>query len=151
MKGLRVDVPAAVRPDAAVPVVRQLQGEWSLHLPFQTVAEIPNLNDREHWAVKARKAKAWRDAVHVLARAQRIPPCRRIRVELHYIPATVRTRDQDNLAYAIKYCCDGLMDAKVIPDDDETYVERTWPFIHPAQKTLPTRGSARFVLRVVAL
>lgn len=123
-------------------------GEWALHLPFQTQL---SLNDRQHWAVKHKHVKEWRDAAHVLARAARIPLCSRIRVELHYVPAQERRRDPDNLVACLKPLVDGLVDAGVVPDDTERYVERTFPIIHPARATLPTRGGSRFILRVIAL
>lgn len=148
---MRSDVPASVRPTMAKPSALQRQGEWSLHLPFRVVSEIPSLNDRDHWAIKAKKVKAWRDAVHVLARAARIPPCSRIKVELHYVPATAQRRDPDNLVACYKPCVDGLVDAKIIPDDTEHYVERVFPIIHPSQKELPSRGDSRFILRVMAI
>ncbi len=148
---MRGDVPRAVRPTTAVPTILQRQGEWSLRLPFAVVSQVPSLNDRDHWAVKAKKTKEWRDAAHVLARQARIPPCQRIRVELHYVPATAQRRDPDNLVAAYKPLCDGLVDAKVVADDTEHYVERVFPIIHPAQRTMPGRGDSRFVLRVIAL
>lgn len=148
---MRSDVPRAVRPDRAQPTALQRQGEWSLQLPFAVVSQVPSLNDRDHWAVKAKKVKEWRDAAHVLARAARIPRCGRIRVELHYVPATAQRRDPDNLVAAYKPLVDGLVDAGVVPDDTEAFVERVFPIIHPAQRTLPTQGGSRFLLRVVAL
>ena len=149
-QAVRGDVPPAVRPSHAVPTVLQRQGEWSLRLPFTAVQDAPNLNDRDHWAVKAGKVKLWRDAAHVLARQARIPPCQRVRVELHYVPATNQRRDPDNLVAAYKPLCDGLVDAKVVADDTEHYVERVFPIIHPARRTLAGPDS-RFVLRIIAL
>jgi len=145
---VRRDVPASVRPDspAAQPLAKA--GEWTLQLPFQTQL---SLNDRDHWAVAAKKKKPWREAAMVLARAARIPPCNRIRVELHYIPKQERRRDPDNLIACLKPLVDGLVDAGVVADDTERYVERVFPIIHPARSTLPTRDDGRFVLRVIAL
>ena len=151
MRHLRSDVPVAVRPTHAVSTVLQRQGEWSLQLPFQVASQVPNLNDRDHWAVKASKVKQWRDAAHVLARQARIPACARIRVELHYVPRTNQRRDPDNLVAAYKPLCDGLVDAGIVPDDTAQWVERVFPIIHSAQATMPGRGDSRFVLRVVAV
>lgn len=142
------NVPSAVRPDAPSAQPLAKQGEWSLQLPFQTQL---SLNDRDHWAVAGKKKKEWRDAAHVLAKAARIPLCKRIRIELHYVPRQERRRDQDNLIACLKPLMDGLVDAGVVPDDTEVYVERTFPIIHPARATLPTRNDARFILRVIAL
>lgn len=142
------NVPAAVRPDAPAMQPLARQGEWTLHLPFQTQL---SLNDRDHWNVKAKKVKTWREAAMVLAKAARIPACSRIRIELHYVPAQERRRDQDNLVACLKPLADGLVDAGVVPDDTERFVERVFPIIHPAQHTLPTRNDSRFLLRVICL
>lgn len=142
------NVPAVVRPDRAVPTPLQLSGEWALQLPFQTQL---SLNDRDHWAVAAKKKKPWREAAMVLARAARIPPCQRIRVELHYVPKQERRRDPDNLIACLKPLVDGLVDAGVVADDTEHYVERVFPIIHPARGIMPSRDDSRFILRVIAL
>lgn len=117
-------------------------------MPFVTQL---SLNDRQHWAVKAKHVKPWREAALVLARQQRIPACSRIKVELHYVPAQERRRDPDNLIACLKPLVDGLVDAGIVPDDTDQYVERTFPIVHKAQATLPTRGDSRFILRVIAL
>lgn len=148
---MRRDVPSAVRPVRVQPSALERAGEWSLHLPFQTVDQIPSLNDREHWRVTADKVALWRQAAHALAMQAKIPRCKRVLVELHYVPATNRRRDPDNLVKALKPLIDGLVDAKVVPDDTLEYVERTFPIIHPWRATLATRGDSRFILRVVAL
>lgn len=147
---MKLNVPASVRPAQVQPTALQKAGEWGLALPFEVVSQVPSLNDRDHWAVKAKKVKEWRDAAHLLARSARIPPCERIRVELHYVPKTSQRRDPDNLVAAYKPLCDGLVDAKVVPDDTERWVERVFPIIHEARPTLPA-GMTRFVLRVMAI
>jgi len=118
-------------------------GVWELELPF---TKQLSLNDRQHWAVKAKHVKEWRDAALVLARAAKISPCRRIKVELHYEPRTEQRRDPDNLVASLKPLVDGLVDAGVVADDTEAYVERAWPVIHRA-----TGKPGRFWMRVEAL
>lgn len=134
-------VPAGVLPKPMPTSVRS--GEWELVLPFTTQL---SLNDRKHWAVRMKEVKQWRDAAHVLARAAKIPWCRRIRVELHYVPGTNARRDPDNLVASLKPCIDGLVDAGVVTDDTEHFVERVFPIIHSA-----TGKPGRFYLKVVAL
>ena len=118
-------------------------GEWVLDLPF---TKQLSLNDRMHWAVKMKATKEWRDAALVLARHHRIPACKRILVELHYLPRTNQRRDPDNLVASLKPLVDGLVDAGVVPDDTEQWVDRQWPICHPA-----SGQPGRFYLRVVAL
>lgn len=148
---MNLNVPKAVRPSptAVRTPLGAVAGEWSLKLPFMLVADIPSLNDRDHWARKAEKVKAWRLAASQLARAERIPHCDRIQIELHYVPATNQRRDPDNLVAALKPLADGLVDAKVVPDDTLRYVERQFPVIHQARALYP--HETRFVLRVLAL
>lgn len=150
MKGQPSNVPAAPRPTPTSVGALARAGEWGLKLPFERVADIPSLNDREHWSVKARKVREWRRAAHVLARAERIPPCDRVLIELHYVPRTNQRRDSDNLVAALKPLADGLVDAHVVADDTPRYMERRFPVIHPARAVLRP-GETRFVLRVVAL
>jgi crossover junction endodeoxyribonuclease RusA len=141
------NVPAAIKPASSVLVMGVGVNEWSLHLPFTTA---PNLNDRKHYMVKAKIVREWRGATSILGRSLRIPACERIKVELHYVPAQERRRDPDNLVSALKPCCDGLVDAGIVPDDTERFVERVFPIIHKAHPTEPVQGS-RFFLRVVRL
>lgn len=104
---------------------------WTLELPYQ---RLPlSLNQRLHWAEKARRTKEVRDAVIVLARQARIPKCERIVVELHYRPAVRRRRDTDNPVGTLKVCIDGLVSAGVIKDDTDDYVEWQVRFAPPAR------------------
>lgn len=102
---------------------------WTLTLPF--TRPPLSLNDRMHWAAKAGITRRVRHAACVLARAQKIPPCERISVQLHYQPRDKRSRDEDNLFLTVKACVDGLKDARVVEDDDSTRVTHLSPLIHP--------------------
>jgi crossover junction endodeoxyribonuclease RusA len=135
------NVPPAAKPGPLPTLVRT--GVWELQLPFTRQL---SLNDRQHWAVKMKHVKEWRDAAHVLARAAKIPNCRRIKVELHYVPRTNQRRDPDNLVASLKPLVDGLVDAGVVADDTEAFVERSWPVIHR-----PSGVPGRFYMRVEAL
>lgn len=101
---------------------------WHLTLPY-TKPPL-SLNDRSHWAAKARTTKAIRHAVTVLARAKRVPACDRIAVELHYQQKVARPVDGDNLIATVKPCVDGLRDAGVIADDDTSRVVHHNPVVH---------------------
>jgi crossover junction endodeoxyribonuclease RusA len=101
---------------------------WHLPLPF-TKPPL-SLNDRGHWAAKARTTKAVRNAVAVVARSKKMPACERIAVELHYQQKVARPIDGDNLMATVKPCVDGLRDAGVVPDDDHTRVVHHNPVVH---------------------
>lgn len=110
--------------------------EWTLPLPFATPL---SLNDRMHWAVKAKHVKAWRGVACDLARRERIPTLDRMTAVLHYRPRDNRARDVDNLVASLKPLVDGLRDAHVVTDDDTTHYLLTSPAIHPARKGEPGR------------
>lgn len=101
---------------------------WHLPLPYTTPPL--SLNDRMHWAQKARLTKNIRHAACVLARTRGITPCTKIGVELHYQQKIARPIDGDNLMATVKPCVDGLRDAGVIPDDDWARVVHHSPVIH---------------------
>lgn len=143
---MRRDVPAAPRPQISPAVVRATDGQWTLELPFTAML---SLNDRDHHMAKWRKTQKWVDATRTLVRAARIPPCRRIRVELHYVPAQDRTRDPDNMVAMLKPIVDGIKREGVVPDDDLRYVEREWPIIHPKGPVRPAGN--RFWVVIAAL
>jgi hypothetical protein len=94
---------------------------YVLPLPFPTPPL--SLNDRMHWAQKARAAKGIRSTTHFLAMLERLPlDCRHATVTLTYHPATTRNRDTDNMFATLKPCIDGLVDYGLIPDDHSGYV-----------------------------
>lgn len=104
-------------------------------LPFTTPPL--SLNDRGHWATKARMVRDVRDTVHTLAQVTKIPAYGRILVELHYVPRDNRRRDADNLVATLKPCIDGLVDAGVVLDDSPQYVTWMPPIIDPADSNNP--------------
>jgi len=107
-----------------------------------------SMNDKGmHWAVKARKIREVRDTATWLARQARIAACGRIRVQLHYRPATKRRADPANLIATQKPLLDGLVDAGVVADDNPEFVDELMPIIHPPVKGEP--GSMWLVIEVL--
>ena len=98
-----------------------------------------SLNDRQHWAVKARASRQVRDAVALHARSLRIPPVGHVNVRVVYEPAVQRRRDPDNLWATGKPAVDGLVDAGIIPDDTAQFVTRHDPIITAPTKTTGCR------------
>lgn len=101
---------------------------WTFDLPL---TKPLSMNDRQHWRPKARLVGYVRRITLLLAQQHRIPPVDRIAVELHYAPRDQRRRDPLNLVATLKPVEDGLVDAGVVPDDTEQYVEPTMPVIDP--------------------
>lgn len=87
--------------------------------------EFINANQRQHWAPRARAVRAWRERAGWAARAARVPAF----TEPVHITATIhrdhnRGRfDAANYAPTAKACVDGLVDAGVLVDDSNRYVQ----------------------------
>jgi hypothetical protein len=86
-----------------------------------------SMNDRTHWARKARITKEWRQAAftwslnavsHGLTRPQ--PPSR-VKVVFE-VKDPWRRRDPHNLAPTVKAIVDGMVDAHIWPDDSSKWV-----------------------------
>ncbi len=86
-------------------------------------------NQRMHWAKKAAVVREVRWTAWALAR--KAPRADRLIVTLHYQPRDIRRRDAHNLWPTLKACVDGLIDAKLAPDDDTAHVSTPEPVIHP--------------------
>jgi len=87
---------------------------------------------------RAELVKEWRTAFHLLARAQRIPT----QTQPIIITATVEQKGgvlQDVAACnpAVKAAIDGLVDAKIIPDDNSQWL----PAIHFTSPQRSTRNA----------
>ncbi|WP_426727132.1 hypothetical protein ACEN2A_01780 [Corynebacterium auriscanis] len=103
-----------------------------------------NLNDRQHWAPKARITKQLRREAYIRCKAARIRPQPHITVTLHYQPRDRRKRDADNLSPTYKALCDGIVDAGLVNDDTPQYMTKVMPIIHP-----PVKGQqARFWMEI---
>jgi crossover junction endodeoxyribonuclease RusA len=103
---------------------------WTLDLP--TVLRPLSLNGSrgQHYA-RARKTKQIRLAAWAAAEQARIPSLGRISIELHYAPRDRRRRDALNLVATLKPVEDGIVDARVVPDDTAEFVQPTMPVIDP--------------------
>ena len=93
--------------------------EWTLHLPWKSPPL--SLNQRMHWAVKARLTKEVRLIAKVKARG--IPDLERCSVELVWYVTDKRRRDSINPMPTLKALVDGLVDAEVVPDDNYELVD----------------------------
>ncbi|MFJ2780233.1 hypothetical protein [Kitasatospora sp. NPDC087315] len=91
-----------------------------LRLPPNLV--LLNGNHRLHWAVKARRTKAIRDAAGWTARQHKVPALRRARITFVVHPGRAGRLDPHNWYPSAKAAIDGLVDARVLPDDDHTHL-----------------------------
>lgn len=107
-----------------------------LELPFTA----PPLRDNDrypHWAVKARKIRELRGAALLLALAAKLPKgLDRVRITLHWQPATNRHRDELSIAPTLKPLVDGLTDYGLVADDDTKHVSLSC-CVHDWQRGVP--------------
>lgn len=80
-------------------------------------------NVRLHHQQKAQLDALWRGIGKRLAQAAKIPPLGRAHVLVEWRPRDNRRRDPANLAPLAKAFVDGLVDAKVLPDDDAGHLD----------------------------
>lgn len=90
---------------------------------------INEQNRKGHWRRHA-VTTHWRPLV--AAKAMRLPRMQRAHIVVEFRHTDNRIRDTGNLYPTAKACVDGLVDAGVIPGDDDRYVvgpdlRRTWP------------------------
>lgn len=111
--------------------------KWTLDLSFDKPPL--SLNQRMHWAKKAKLTKEIRREVYIRAKAARLKPSSEITVGLVYRPRDKRRRDPSNLIATQKPILDGLVDAGLVPDDTPEYVNELMPKILPPVKGEPSR------------
>jgi crossover junction endodeoxyribonuclease RusA len=100
---------------------------WVLTPPWHTLPV--SLNHRQHWAAKARAVADCRVWAGWAAKAAHIPPLRHAVVELVWYAPDRRRRDADQPVGTLKPCCDGLVDAGVVPDDTPEWMTKLMPRI----------------------
>ena len=121
--------------------------QWNVFLPYNT----PPLtaNQRMHHRQRAQVVKNVRASARVVAQSLRIPGLPACQVELHYVPRDSRRRDADNLVPTLKAACDGLVDARIVPDDTPEWMDKRMPIIHRADPT--RRNNERLWLFIIRL
>lgn len=81
-----------------------------------------NANQRLHWRKKAPLTRALRQQACVLAKQAGIPTLGRAHILGEFRPPDRRRRDVANLYPSFKAAIDGLVDAGVLEDDDDTHL-----------------------------
>jgi len=101
----------------------------ALVISFHPPAKLLNLNDGEHWTKRSPKVAQWRKAawacgVNVRAKSGRLGPS----VVTVALPVKAeRRRDPHNFTPTMKAIIDGLVDARLWPDDNSDWVTTTEP------------------------
>jgi hypothetical protein len=96
--------------------------------------EVVNLNDarRDHWAVKSRKANVLRARGRLAVRLAGSPRMVAARCVVQVFYPDRRKRDVANLYPTVKALVDGMVEAGLLPDDDDTHL--TGPHLeHPPE------------------
>jgi crossover junction endodeoxyribonuclease RusA len=90
--------------------------------------KLLSLNDREHWAERARRTEALKKAAWAMALQAKIPRLERVAVTVEYQPRDLRHYDAENTcAPSGKACLDGIVAAGVLEDDEcPRYVTGIW-------------------------
>lgn len=107
-------------------------GQWALTYPYRpwTVntergrAGKKATEKEWHWSTRAEAVAQWRGDFKVLAKEAKIPPLKSAVIEVHQITPTRVRPDPGSIYPAVKAAIDGLVDAKVLPDDGPDYVDR---------------------------
>jgi crossover junction endodeoxyribonuclease RusA len=95
-----------------------------------------SMNQRMHWAEKARVTANVREAAFYLALSHKMPKnVAHASIQLHYAPKVHRRADPVNLTPTSKALVDGLIDYGLCPDDDPRYVTDLMPLIHHQSTT----------------
>lgn len=95
--------------------------EWTIELPY---SKPPlTLNQRMHWAPKARWIKQLRSDARLLATNSKLPQhLDQVGIVLHWQATVRRQRDTDNPTPTLKALIDGLRDYGLVIDDDAEHV-----------------------------
>ena len=117
-----------------------MSGPWTIALPWAAPPVKPNGGHGNVYA-HAKKVKATRQTMGLLARKAGIPWLGRCEVQLTwYVPDQIK-RDADNLAWTLKPLCDALagtkpMDHRIVDDDTPDLMVKHMPVIvyRPGQR-----------------
>lgn len=124
---------------------------WHFELAYSRAPKGLNLNDRSHWAVKAKSTETVRLQVMAAVRNLRVPVLERARVDVEWVVNTKARRDTDNLAPFMKAIYDGIgadkgVSAHILEDDAPEFMAKTGATIRYEKTATP-----HFVVRITEL
>lgn len=107
-----------------------MTGSWSFELAYPRAPKGLNLNDRSHWAVKAKSTEVVRWQVMASVRHLKVPVLERAQVDVEWVVNTRARRDTDNLAPFMKAIYDGIgadkgVSAHILEDDAPEFMLKT--------------------------
>lgn len=89
-------------------------------------SKMLSANDKMHWAARSRLTKQLRQWGYLLGREGEGVArfgLQRARVEFEFAYPDSRRRDRSNLAPTVKALMDGLIDAGLLPDDSDRFLD----------------------------
>ena len=99
---------------------------WESRILPLTHSKLLTANDRLHWAARSRLTKQLRQWGYLLGRegegVARLG-LQHARVEIEFAYPDRRRRDRSNLAPTVKALMDGLIDAGLLPDDADRFLD----------------------------
>lgn len=99
---------------------------WGSRVLPLTRSKLITANDKMHWGVRARLTKQLRQWGYLLGRegegVARLG-LTHARVEVEFAYPDRRRRDRSNLAPTVKALMDGLIDAGLLPDDADRFLD----------------------------
>lgn len=107
-----------------------------IHLAISREVVLSANVDKNRY-VKARHVKVIRDMAFIMAKHHRYPPMRKAAIEVEVTWPDNRRRDASNLAPTAKAAIDGFVDAGLLLDDSDKYVERTSYCASPERRNTP--------------
>ena len=98
---------------------------------FPKPDKLMSLNDREHWAIKAKRTVAWRDSAWAYSKQSINKSLSHSVVSVSLPVVSLKTRrDPHNFIATVKPIIDGMVDAGLWPDDIAEWVEVREPHFH---------------------
>lgn len=99
---------------------------WESRVMPLTRSKLITANDKMHWAARSRLTKQLRQWGYLLGRegegVARLG-LTHARVEMEFAYPDRRRRDRSNLAPTVKALMDGLIDAELLPDDADRFLD----------------------------
>jgi crossover junction endodeoxyribonuclease RusA len=93
-----------------------------LRIELPSGLPLLNANDRLHYRERSKRTEKLRSEAYKAAKAQPFMPFTKVRLRCIFRAPDKRRRDVANLYPSFKACIDGLVDAGVLPDDNDRYV-----------------------------
>lgn len=99
---------------------------WESRVLPLTRSKLITANDKMHWAARSRLTKQLRQWGYLLGRGGEGVArfgLQHARVEVEFAYPDRRRRDRSNLAPTVKALMDGLIDAGLLPDDSDRFLD----------------------------